>query len=344
LTITVNDYAAEPNLPSTLNGTITTNTSNADQVMLVTFADLTDDFRDAFSAVILRDSQGGQGALVEDAGFDIDETNNFLVSVENSLPISKVIITDFHLEGVTILPPGGGGAGNNIQLEYDSGSGADYALVSTINPSGPSPVVGTYSIDGGSGDDILDDDGAGTISYLYGNAGDDTLNGSGDRDILNGNNGADTLLGNDGDDILVFDRNDDSIDGGGDNDILRIDDGAHYNTVGAVNGITDNIVDLTAATVEIKNIEAILLTEEADANGDGTELRLTAADVLSMTDDDNELYIIGSTGDVVNLTDGLSNWTAGATVTSSGGQTFTTYTSGTATLFVDDDITVTGTP
>jgi VCBS repeat-containing protein len=350
LTVTVNDVQAPPNLPSTLNGSITTNTSSADQVMLVTFAD-THDYRDAFSTVVLRDSQGGQGALVEDAGFNINSAHQFIVSVENSLPISKVIITDFNLEGVTMLPPGGGGGGgNNIQLDYHSGSGADYALVSTILSSAPGSVIGAYSTDGGTGGDGLTDSGTGSVTYLYGNAGADTLTGSADRDLLHGGSGADQLLGNGGNDILVFDENDTSINGGDGNDILRIDDGAHFNTVGVASGFSNKIVDLIDDN--IVNIEAILLSSEgiADPGGTiGTTLRIGRADVVEMSTTD-ALYIIGSEGDVVDLlgSSDAATWSQGAIVTSSSGQTFRTYTSDigsgpVATLFIDRDITVTGT-
>ena len=294
------------------------------------------------------------------SGFNIDPNHQFRLAVEeNIFSDGKVQYTNLGVEGVTINAPSG-----NIQLDYGLNGSTNMGMTTVIQPSTMTSVTGTYSNDGSSGNNTLPDAGGGPFNMLYGYDGNDTLNGSSDADILIGGDGVDKLNGGGGDDILVYNKNDASagtdIDGGTGFDILRVDDGALYNTslqggpstnlAGAnPEDILSATVDLTASTVDISNIEAILLTEDAVSDSAlGTTLKISAQDVLDMSATDT-LYVIGSAGDKVDLAGDAANWTdTGANVTSPGGQVFSTWSAtiagGTATLYVDDNVVVTGAP
>jgi hypothetical protein len=210
------------------------------------------------------------------------------------------------------------------------------------------------------------------VNYLFGADGNDTLTGSAGTDVLNGGGGADTLFGNAGNDILVWDDANALMDGGSnagdtagvidgndDWDILRIDDGALALSID--NTLTSNVlVDLTGKT-NISNIEILLITEEAgqsttgaDPNDDiGTTLKLNAADVLTYTDADNSLWVLGSPGDVLQLdtgggwidaNPGVAGLQGVAQPADSQGQVFVKYTSSldpTLSLYVESDVQVT---
>ncbi|RDD30660.1 hypothetical protein CR161_08045, partial [Prosthecochloris sp. ZM] len=133
-------------------------------------------------------------------------------------------------------------------------------------------------------------------AYLDGQGGDDLLTGSSGTDILKGGDGDDTLdggagadvvIGGHGADTLVYDQDDTVIDGGngGGNDALILGTGESID----FGVITDN---------PVKNIEEIDLT----VNGNHGLINLSAQDVLDMTDGDNELYILGDSGDSVSGT------------------------------------------
>ena len=121
----------------------------------------------------------------------------------------------------------------------------------------------------------------------------------------------------------------DSIDGlttGNDTIIVDkgatlIDGGAAYDTL----KVADNSIDFS----HVKNIERLDMT-----NGEKTTLSLTASNVQDILRDSNEnkLKIDGDSNDELTLG---SSWTKGA---SSGG--YTTYTSGTTTIEVQDQIHV----
>jgi hypothetical protein len=197
---------------------------------------------------------------------------------------------------------------------------------------------------------------------LFGDAGDDTLTGNNGADFLNGGNGVDSVDGGNGNDVLVFGSTDVKLDGGNGIDILRIDDGAlnlFNNTSTHVMG-ADTVSDVSlVGNTAIKNVEVLLLTDDAGANAHkGTNLVLHAADVLSMTDNTlsagetvaHTLHVQGSRGDHLSLktSDG---WSLMGSATDSQNQTFDTYqatnVSGTGTtvqLIVDHDIAVNITP
>ena len=137
-----------------------------------------------------------------------------------------------------------------------------------------------------------------------------------DNDVLVGSGGGNVMRGGAGDDVLVisdilFER----IDGGTGNDILRL----------AGSGTT---LDLTSTSnTKITGVETIDLT------GSGVNaLTLKASDVLVLSETSNVLTVTGVAGDVVNATSEI--WTDQGV---NGG--IHTYTSGNATLMIDDIIT-----
>ena len=94
------------------------------------------------------------------------------------------------------------------------------------------------------------------------------------------------------------------------------------------------------------NLEAILITEEAGKSTDalddpndnvGTTITISMADVLTYTDADHELYVLGSSGDKVQLVD--AQWDNGVAFAGSDGQNFTKYT-GTngALLYIETEV------
>ena len=304
--------------PSILDVTMITNTNNQVQPVILTFVDQTEPWN-AFARLFPLGAQGQQGTFTPDTGFAIDTTHNFSVSLEAASSTTKVLLTDFSIEGVPIFgqATGGGGGTQGLILD-DTVAGSDRtAITAVINPdSPPATQPMTLSTDGDAAVNTPVDGGGGIVNYLYGASGSDVLTGSNDVDFLNGGPGSDTLLGNGGNDILVFDPADvgvNSINGGAGTDVLRIDQGALalFNGGATVSdgGLTVADVDLRG-NLAIHDIEVLLITD--DANGDatkGTRLDIDVADVFNMTAGTNvsatrTLYVDGNEGDVLDIGSG----------------------------------------
>jgi hypothetical protein len=280
---------------------------------------------------------------------------------------TKVIVTDFSLEGVLIVDQG------NAQLEVndkDDGGSEATGLVQLITPGTEGGTVQPFEYsddDGAAGPHTLADPNAGNsgADYVFGGSGDDTINGTGGANVLNGgdilnaaNNGADTINGGSGTDLMVFDPLD-TLNGNAGFDIVRVDTGAIYNAMTAEAltlpaGLINATVDMRDA--KISNVESILITEENAASAAvGTKLILNASDVVDFTDSTNDadnvdpdtLYIIGSKGDSLEL-----HLDAGVTIGSQSliddiarGMTFTQYNlSNGGHVVVDTDVAVTTVP
>ncbi|TXH31771.1 MAG: hypothetical protein E6Q98_26430, partial [Rhodospirillaceae bacterium] len=330
---------AQTGIPATriLDGSIITNTSSGSQEMILSFIDTASSL-DAFAQVFVRDAGGQQGAFLTDAGFNIDRTHDFSVVAENAVDGHAVLITDMTVEGVTVVGQG------TVQLNHDASSNKPVAITDVISPDTGTDQTGGY-INSTDGNGSITDTDASHHNYLYGGTSGDTVAAGSGGDILNGGAGIDTLTGGKGDDLLVYGPGD-HINGNDGFDILRIDQGALYNTGKFQGGwsvepdIKDATVDLTGA--DIKNIESILITEEAKPDSSlGTTLKLSAQDVFNFTDADHSLYIVGSQGDKLDFDQ--ANWTnTGQIVTSDGGQQFVHYQATvnamTVNLYVDKDV------
>jgi hypothetical protein len=177
----------------------------------------------------------------------------------------------------------------------------------------------------------------GAVTHL-GTPGNDTLTGSAaaesfvggtGNDLLIANGGADAFQGGAGDDVVRLPSLDFHVaDGGNGSDTLELEGAGLH-------------LDLTAlADSRTRSIERI------DIGGTGSNtLTLGVLDVLNLSDESNELLVLGEVGDVVNRGAG---WTTAASGGSNGngtstidGQIYQIFTAGQATLLIDTDMTAT---
>ncbi|MFT7433510.1 MAG: hypothetical protein ACI9TY_001145, partial [Alphaproteobacteria bacterium] len=112
--------------------------------------------------------------------------------------------------------------------------------------------------------------------------GTDKLYGEEGNDYIDGGLGSDELYGGDGNDTLVFDANDTVIDGGNGNDTLLI---------------TDSSSPVDFGQFGMNSIEAVDMND-----GTVTTLQLNAADVLRISDT-GQMMISGDTGDIVDASE-----------------------------------------
>ena len=192
-------------------------------------------------------------------------------------------------------------------------------------------------------------DGVSTNDIIVGTGAAETLNGNDGNDVLSGGGGNDTLNGGNGDDWLIYDTADGTINGGANFDTLRVESGTlDFNIDDDTGGNSFNFLG------RVNNIEAIDLRNGNTANdiGDGSgDNDLSAADVIDITDANKTLYIMGDGNgaapggdDQVRLS---GTWTVGATAQVNdpahadiNGLTFTQYTLGGATVYVQDTVEV----
>jgi hypothetical protein len=257
----------------------------------------------------------------------------------------------------------------HLQIDgRDSGTGGNdpMGISAVFDPSGTLLQGPTSSVDGNTDNNPLSDTTESTFNMLFGDAGDDTLLGSNGADFLIGGAGSDSVSGGQGNDILVYGINDAKLDGGTGIDILRIDDGAlsFFNNIGTTKTVTgadtqpDTVKEVDLRTANITNMEVLLITD--DQTGDahkGTMLVLSAQDVLNFTDGNDKLYVQGSPGDQIRISDtNRASWTGGnagndnnpntaeilspvsTTAPDSQGQSWDVYTTTSGgTLYVDHD-------
>ncbi|MEZ5759223.1 MAG: Ig-like domain-containing protein [Emcibacteraceae bacterium] len=185
--------------------------------------------------------------------------------------------------------------------------------------AGNDTITGTNLTDtiyAGEGNDTVD--GGDEVDYLYGESGDDVINGDDGDDYIDGGLGADIINGGLGTDTMIFDPAD-SYDGGLDNsyDMLQFI-GSGY--------------DINLADIDVVQISVI------DIGGYGdNSLTVTAQDVLDVTEAQNQLLILGDTGDTVTSTG--QGWVYQGDIVHIDGETLHYYFNGEANLYVDDDIT-----
>jgi hypothetical protein len=176
----------------------------------------------------------------------------------------------------------------------------------------------------------------GAVTHL-GTTGDDTLTGSA---------AAESFVGGTGNDLLIGKGGADSFQGGAGDDVARVST-LDFHLVDGGNGV-DTLeldgsglhLDLTAlADSRTRSIERI------DISGTGNNtLTLSVREVLNLSDESNELLVLGETGDVVNRGAGWTAANSGGTngdgTSTIDGQTYQIHTAGQATLLVDTDMTV----
>jgi len=172
--------------------------------------------------------------------------------------------------------------------------------------------TGAEHVAGGQGDDVLVGNDAANV--LAGGDGDDRIVGEGEDDLLLGGAGDDALKVS-GDDLSgmggavdygsraggldqALDAN--SVDGidGLDGGRSGIDGGSGYDTLKVVGAPGDGSIDSDDVDA-VANIEALDVSEA----GGAVDVNLTLDDVVSMTDEDNELTILKGQDDTVKIGD-----------------------------------------
>jgi Ca2+-binding RTX toxin-like protein len=220
-----------------------------------------------------------------------------------------------------------GGAGTN-SADYLTASGAvtvDLVTGRAIGADGNDTLSSIVNIQGGSfADNILGDS---LANMLAGGAGNDTLAGGANNDSLSGGDGNDSLSGGDGDDTLnggdASSGLDDTLTGGAGNDFYIAPEAVVFDTGGSdtVSMLGGGVATLSASAGDLDGNPGI---EAVDLAGSGRLLGLTAAAVISISDND-VLRVYGSGNDSLVFED--AGWVRGETA---GG--LITFTNGGATV------------
>ena len=195
------------------------------------------------------------------------------------------------------------------------------------------------------------------IENVYGSVYDDTIIGDDQDNYLSGGNflgapsGNDTLVGGGGNDTLFAGQGDqDTLDGGTGDDMFIIDKLIYFEDVEAPIDVieggsgTDALYfrgyypepieyDFDFSMIDASNIE--ILDFSNNNYSYENNITLTLADVLEVTDDNDELRIDGGSNVSVTSTD--QGWVQG-TDQNIDGETYNVFTSGGATLLIDEDI------
>ncbi|MBF0622121.1 MAG: tandem-95 repeat protein, partial [Magnetococcales bacterium] len=188
--------------------------------------------------------------------------------------------------------------------------------------SSPSSTVTVANLVGTSGADTL----TATIyhSNISGLDGDDTLTGGTGNDTLDGGAGNDLLSAGAGDDTLIYDSADTTtIDGGAGSDTLQL-------TVDTASLHLTNVANSVLNGIEI--IEMV---------GGNHALSFDALDVTSLSESTDQLFVTGSSTDTLSLLDTDNGSWNDDGIVEVDSVAWNKYSSGTATVLVDTDITAT---
>ena len=213
-----------------------------------------------------------------------------------------------------------GGTGDDT-LAFDA-FGAGVGITVDLTDTGGQLISSEYGTDTISGIEAVV--GTGLDDAIFGGNGDETLIGSAGNDLLVGGGGNDLLLGGANDDTLTIgDANFFAIDGGTGTDILALDG--------------DFDLDLTSLVI---GEDLIGLEEISLSSGGSNTLTLGASDVIDLSDTDT-LTVHGDSLGGPDSIDAGGGWTEVAPTTI-GGEAYSVYTQGAATLQVNDAIDQSG--
>lgn len=272
------------------------------------------------------DLNGGSDTITVASGATVEHSQLITGDDVDTLNINGTVSGDTHVDlgyGADVLNMGNGAIVSDSDIHMDDGS---QGYNDTVNIANNVTLKDRADIKGGGGADTIT---AGDNLTLTNNAG---IHGDW------GNNGSAGTGSNDDGDIITIGKNlnmsgGSMISGGGGDDVISIGKNASIQDTSTIDGgagfdtlkVADNSIDFS----HVKNIEKLDMT-----NGEKTTLSLTASNVQDILRDSNEnkLKIDGDSNDELTLG---SSWTRGA---SSGG--YTTYTSGTTTIEVQDQIHV----
>jgi hypothetical protein len=213
-------------------------------------------------------------------------------------------------------------SGNSVSSAGDvNGDGFDDLII------GARDAAANGQFDAGESYVVFGRDFTNTVTR-QGTAGDDTLIGTDADDILIGGRGNDRLIGGRGVDVLYGGAGNDTLSFGPRN--RRMDGGSGTDTLAIE--VSNMTMDLT--TLPNNRISGI---EIIDLTGTGNNsLNLTRLNLLNLSDTTNQLIVKGNAGDRITSTQ--QGWLLDGTTTLEN-QVYDRYTSGTATLLVDTDIT-----
>ncbi|MBF0400894.1 MAG: FG-GAP repeat protein [Magnetococcales bacterium] len=264
---------------------------------------------------LLVGAQGANASGVADAGssYVIFGKASGFAAVFNLSALS--ISAGFRLDGLGASDL----LGYSVSAAGDvNGDGFDDLIVGAkgADPNGTTNAGSSYVIFGGTFLGTVTYLGAGGVDTLTGTAAAERFVAGGGDDTLTGGGGADSLHGGQGNDLIVVP----------DLTFLLLDGGTGLDTL-SLSG-SGTVLDLGAVRGRLESIEVINLT----GTGNNT-LRLTALDLLNLSEATNTLIVEGDAGDVVNT---YGPWTD-LGVTGS----YHSYSRGQAILQVATAVTVT---
>uniref|UniRef100_UPI003D6F7C52 Ig-like domain-containing protein n=1 Tax=Enterobacter bugandensis TaxID=881260 RepID=UPI003D6F7C52 len=219
--------------------------------------------------------------------------------------LSPDVLNDLNLTIQDILNLGDQLSFDLTATDINGNVSADYGI--GLSASGVTVNLGEIEINGTAGNDVMS--GADGVS-------ENIKSGAGDDLILNVGTGDLTSAGDGNDTIEIEQINFTSIDGGAGFDTLLLADGINldYNSTG---------------TGTLTNIERI----DMGTGETGSNLKLTASEVIAITDGNDILQITGEANDTLHVTGAVKT----GTTQHIEGITYDVYSFGNATLLIEEN-------
>lgn len=283
---------------------------------------------------------------------DLGDTLSFSATLENGDPLPSWLSIDASTGIVSGTPDSGDIGDISINVTASDGESSVSDIFDLdVNSDFPDPDQninggnGSQTIVTGSGDDTIDGgNGADTITsgasddVVLGGSGSDNINtGSGD-DVIDGGVGSDIIDAGSGDDTIYATEGQDTINAGDGDDTFIIDAGKNFGDLYGGDGEdtiqldgSDITLDFSKVNNDVTNIERL----DIDGTGENN-LKLSAEDVLDMTDAENRLFIDGGSDDSVEIS---ADFSSQGTETVDGVDYTHYYDAGTDShLYINNDI------